>query len=1377
MAACLHYLKSLPVLFFFFHVICAQVPYHDCLTTALNYTSNSTYENNLNRLLASLRENASFTGFYNTSVGKGADQVHGLVQCYKDISAGDCSTCADSAASQILELCPNSKAAVIWFDNCLLRYTSFNFFGIIDESKNSYVDGDSIPNPVQFKQLLRSFFNNLSMSATTKNSTLMYATGYVWYTDNITLYGLVECTGDLSLKSCDSCLKTSITTIWQCCSDRESARILSPSCVIRYEIYPFYGSLTPAPARPASSPPPPPANQSTTPSTPDNFPVSGGDSSKTAVILGTSVSVFLLLLLCIFLVCFFKRRKSRRQGTPDTSGMEGIRSMIYDLNSIKVATNNFTGANKLGEGGYGPVYKGELPDGQIIAVKKLSMNSTHGVTEFKNEVALVAKLQHRNLVRLLGCCCEQDEKILVYEYVPNKSLDNFLFGRASKRDLLDWATRFKIIAGIARGILYLHEDSRLRVIHRDLKASNILLDEDMNAKISDFGLARLLGMEQTHGNTSKIVGTYGYMSPEYAMKGQFSTKSDIFSFGVLLLEIVTGERNAAFYRADYSGDIVGYVWRLWRENRALELVDQRMPEPLQKNEILRCIHVGLLCVQENATERPTMSRVVLMLSNTSMTLAAPSSVGSLGGRSKMSKPILRMHDSKQGMSGPLFASSVACEDKRTFFIIHKRRPGFPFLKSKEIETSPCVGSSVSPQALRRRCEMEFKLRFAIFLLLLIHAFSSNDFIGNSCPIGLNYTTNSTFERNLRSLFLSLSGNASIATFYNMSFGRTPDQVYGMVLCRNDVSADNCRTCTTNSTMEMVRLCPNAKQGVIWYENCELRYSNENFFGVVDYEDEAYWCWIDRKINDEVLFYKGLTALMNNLIEMTTTDPSMLMFAAGEIELSVSQKIYGLVQCTRDVSMSDCRFCLEKAVSLIPVYCSGKMGGQVLKGSCNARFDTNIPFFYSKSIVISPENPDNSSAKGSERGNKGTVVVTVITVSGVLLLLNLLTCAVCWWLKRGSCTKKSRVEEGALEGKDRERERPRAIMFDFGTIRAATRDFSLANKLGEGGFGPVYKGTLINGQEIAVKRLSKSSRQGAREFNNEVELVAKLQHNNLVPLLGGCMEGDERLLVYDYHPNGSLNNFIFGNPTKRALLGWPARMDIIMGVARGLLYLHEDSRLKVIHRDLKASNILLDEQMKPKISDFGMATLFANDQTHAITTRVAGTFGYMAPEYIMKGQISVKADVFSFGVLLLEIISGRRNASAEESDGDRDLPNYAWRLWNEERASELMDRHVMVDQSNNSNRIEVLRYIQVGLLCVQEQAASRPKMSKVVHMLDSPFMQLPSPSPPAFSTARNTGGAPKGSDVDEIVGSCVASDPANARSDLPSSDTITLLEAR
>ncbi|KAL4629117.1 hypothetical protein ACB092_05G286100 [Castanea dentata] len=303
------------------------------------------------------------------------------------------------------------------------------------------------------------------------------------------------------------------------------------------------------------------------------------------------------LMVTLFLVCLIgyiclmkKKRKTKVKGKLHnrslyfTGAMDYLEGneleensrhpdlLIFDLSCIVAATDNFSPINKLGEGGFGSVFKGQLSNGQQVAVKRLSNISYNGqqvavkrlsnisgqgIEEFKNEVMLIAKLQHRNLVKLFGCCIQGEEKMLIYEYMPNKSLDFFIF---------------------------------------------------------DFGIARIFKGDQIQDKTTRVIGTYGYMSPEYAVFGKFSTKSDVFSFGVILLEIISGKKNNSSYQTHPSLTLIGHVWELWREDRALDIVDSSIAESFVSHEVLRCIQIGLLCVQEDATERPTMLAILLMLS-------------------------------------------------------------------------------------------------------------------------------------------------------------------------------------------------------------------------------------------------------------------------------------------------------------------------------------------------------------------------------------------------------------------------------------------------------------------------------------------------------------------------------------------------------------------------------------------------------------------------------------------------------------------------------------------------------------------------------------------------------------------------------------------
>ncbi|KAF3451651.1 hypothetical protein FNV43_RR07746 [Rhamnella rubrinervis] len=589
---------------------------YNCSSNGNSTTTNitSAYRANLNSLLSSLSSNNQTTiinnhGFYTSSLGDYPNTVNLISLCRGDIDPENCQSCVKKSTAKIVEVCPQEMEAVIWFDVCMLRYSNRFIFGIMEIHPTSIgFLRRNVSDVDEFYKRLGTLLSGLRSRAASGGSDRKFAADSA-VSDLNTIYALVQCTPDLEELDCSECLEYVASAVPNCCYGREGIKIFTPSCNLRVEPYRFFA------VDPQLAPPP----------VLDEPSVKGNKSRSDRTIIIIVVAVVIAVMLGVTIWSFFRNIKKPKE-IPETVQEISAETIVFDFGTIRDATSNFSDENKLGQGGFGVVYKGKLSSGQLVAVKRLSRNSGQGDIEFKNEVVLVAKLQHRNLVRLLGYCLEGSERLLVYEFVPNGSLDHFIFDPI-RRVVLDWDRRHKIIGGIARGLLYLHEDSRLRIVHRDLKASNILLDAEMNPKISDFGMARLFALDQTQSNTSRIVGTYGYMAPEYAFRGQVSVKSDVFSFGVLVLEIISGLKNNSFgHDEDNIESLLSHAWKNWNEGTSSNLVDPiLLTSDSSRTETMRCIQIGLLCVQENVAERPTMASVVLMLNSLSLTTLPPPS--------------------------------------------------------------------------------------------------------------------------------------------------------------------------------------------------------------------------------------------------------------------------------------------------------------------------------------------------------------------------------------------------------------------------------------------------------------------------------------------------------------------------------------------------------------------------------------------------------------------------------------------------------------------------------------------------------------------------------------------------------------------------------
>ncbi|PHT55835.1 hypothetical protein CQW23_04321 [Capsicum baccatum] len=329
----------------------------------------------------------------------------------------------------------------------------------------------------------------------------------------------------------------------------------------------------------------------------------------TAGIAGSSLFFLALLLFLLWkLGCLGGKRSSKEE----LKAAELFPGGAYTFRQIKDATQNFNAVNKLGEGGFGPVYKGLFSDGTTIAVKQLSTKSKQGIREFVNEIGTISALQHPNLVKLMGCCAEDNELLLIYEYMEHNSLDHALFRSEELKLRLNWLTRVKIILGIAKGLTYLHEESKLKIIHRDIKPTNILLDKDLNAKITDFGYAKLDEGEHTHVIT-RIAGTTGYMAPEYAMRGYLTPKADVYSFGVVTLEIVSGRNSASYRPSDQTVYLLDLAYVLHEQGNLMDLVDPKLGTDYSWTEASAILELAMMCTNPSPTLRPTMSEIVKVI--------------------------------------------------------------------------------------------------------------------------------------------------------------------------------------------------------------------------------------------------------------------------------------------------------------------------------------------------------------------------------------------------------------------------------------------------------------------------------------------------------------------------------------------------------------------------------------------------------------------------------------------------------------------------------------------------------------------------------------------------------------------------------------------
>ncbi|KAF5778173.1 putative protein kinase RLK-Pelle-DLSV family [Helianthus annuus] len=551
----------------------------------------------MERLQAIMRTSSNGTSI----VGTGPDGNYGLAQCYGDLSSQDCILCYAEARTVLPSCFPNNGGR-IYLDGCFMRVQNYSFYHEYTGPDDSYVCGNTTRKNVSFQDTVKQAVLNAVTDAS-RSSEYFGRVQMLVASGNESVYVLAECWRSLSPSSCRACLDNASLSIAKCLPWSEG-RVMNTGCFMRFSDTDFLNAV------------------------PDTSSYKRG--KIIAIVVSVVSSVSLITVASMIVVYVWKDRyiQKKRKGYYDAKKMAKMlndSSLNFKYSTVEKATGKWDESNKLGQGGFGTVYKvGVLSDGREIAVKRLFFNNKFRAADFYNEVNMISSVQHKNLVRLLGCSCSGPESILIYEYLPNMSLDHFIFD-ATKGRSLNWEKRYNIIIGTAEGLVYLHENTKCRIIHRDIKAANILLDLRLRAKIADFGLARSFQDDKSHISTA-IAGTLGYMAPEYLAHGQLTEKADVYSFGVLVLEVVTGIENNKSKNTEYTDSLVAIAWNHFQQNKCEEIFDPNLMMRNNNNqkEAIKAIQVGLLCTQEDPSLRPSMSTVLKMLAKDDEPLPPPS---------------------------------------------------------------------------------------------------------------------------------------------------------------------------------------------------------------------------------------------------------------------------------------------------------------------------------------------------------------------------------------------------------------------------------------------------------------------------------------------------------------------------------------------------------------------------------------------------------------------------------------------------------------------------------------------------------------------------------------------------------------------------------
>ncbi|XP_044496590.1 LOW QUALITY PROTEIN: putative leucine-rich repeat receptor-like serine/threonine-protein kinase At2g19230 [Mangifera indica] len=1060
--------------------------------------------------------------------------------------------------------------------------------------------------------------------------------------------------------------------------------------------------------------------------------------------------VILLILLPASALVMYRIRRKGATGSKEEGSLKS-KNRQFTYSEIVSITDNFK--TVIGEGGFGKVYMGTLEDGTEVAVKVLSQSSRQGYKEFQAEAQLLMIVHHRNLVSLIGYCDDRHNKALIYEYMTNGNLKQYLLEMDT--NMLSWSDRVEIAVDAANGLDYLHNGCKPPTIHRDLKPSNILLNENMQAKLADFGLSRLIYKENDSGIDTCPAGTPGYIDPEFYVTGILNKKSDVYSFGIILFQLITGQ-HAIMRSLGEDRYILQRVIPLIERGDIQNIVDPRLEGQFNTNTAWKIVEIAMSCVLPSAVQRPDMSDVVTELKECLATEVDPRrSYPAESSNTSSGDPlenvciepgmeIVPITSIDCGASGGFIDNVTGLfYDSDAMYIDtgEIRETSFDFNLScykQQLKPKQGANNNYLIRAFFAYGNFDGKNQFPTFdlylgvnkwrtvdhytVLEIIHV-PSVDYI-DVCLMNTGYGVPFISALDLRPLDYAI---------YRIQDGThlTSMVAYGLLLISNWTVISTESTIYAQSlddgykipaeVLKTAAKSLNASIPVTLYfdppgssSQCYVYFHFTEIEKLKDCQKRELSIGLNTEGSDlppilnaiEIFVFVELRLSPTNLNDAFAIKDLKQKYGVTRnwqgdpfFQVVSHGKEFEVKQIDRDLSYNNLTGPVPEVLAQLPNLKVLNLTGNKFSGSVP---DALLEKVNSGTLLLRLEETQNPCLSSPCRENKKmNFIIPAVVTTLVISLILLHACALAMYkIRRNGVSKyiaTGSKEERSLKSKNRQ--------FTNAEIVSVTHNFKTV--IGEGGFGKVYMGIMEDGTEVAVKVLSQSSRQGYKEFQAEAQLLMIVHHRNLVSLIGYRDEHHNKALIYEYMTNKDLKQYLFAE-IDTGMLSWSDRLYIAVDAANGLDYLHNGCKPPTIHRELKPSNILLNENMQTKLADFGLSRLIYKESDSGMETCPAGTPGYIDPEFYATGILNKKSDVYSFGIILFQLITGQ-HAIIRSLGEDRYILQRVIPVIERGDIQNLLDPRL----EGEFNTKAAWKIVEIAMSCVLPSAVQRPDMSDVL----------------------------------------------------------------